>query len=67
MAAGMQAPIPPKRNRKEQGEYDEYLYTLRHLVGNTFLPLKRWRGIATRHAKQTAPFVAGIQIRCILL
>ena len=67
IAAGMQVVIPPKRNRKEQREYDEYLYTLRHLVENAFLHLKRWRGIATRYAKQTASFVAAIQIRCILL
>ena len=67
IAAGMQVVIPPKRNRKEQREYDEYLYTLRHLVENAFLHLKRWRGIATRYAKQTASFIAAIQFRCILL
>ena len=35
--------IPPKKNRKEQCEYDECLYELRHLVENCFLVLKRWR------------------------
>ena len=65
--AGMQVVIPPKRNRKEQREYDEYLYKLRHLVENTFLHLKRWRGIATRYAKNTDSFVAAVQIRCIAL
>jgi len=64
---GMQVVIPPKRNRKEQREYDEYLYKLRHLVENAFLHLKRWRGIATRYAKNTASFVAAVQIRCIFL
>ena len=67
IAAGMQVVIPPKRNRKQQREYDEYLYRLRYLVENAFLHLKRWRGIATRYAKHTASFVAAIQIRCILL
>ena len=67
MASGMQIVIPPKRNREHQREYDEYLYTLRHLVENAFLHLKRWRGIATRYAKHTASFVAAIQIRCIAL
>ena len=43
--------IPAKRNRKQQREYDRYLYRLRHLVENAFLHLKRWRGIATRYAK----------------
>ncbi|NLW79673.1 MAG: IS5 family transposase [Ruminococcaceae bacterium] len=67
ITAGMQVVIPPKRNRKEQREYDKYLYKIRHIVENTFLHLKRWRGITTRYAKTTASFVAAIQIRCIAL
>ena len=34
---------------------------------NTFLHLKRWRGIATRYAKRASSFLAVIQIRCIAL
>ena len=64
---GMSIVIPPKKNRKEQREYDEYLYKLRHLVENAFLHLKRWRGIATRYAKNTKSFLAAVQIRCIHL
>jgi transposase len=52
--AGMQVVIPPKKNRKEQRKYDKYLYRHRHLIENTFLHLKRWRGTATRYAKNTA-------------
>lgn len=48
IAAGMEAVLPPKRNRKKQRVYDRYLYRLRHLAENAFLRLKRWRGIATR-------------------
>jgi transposase len=48
---GMQAVIPPRKNRKIQREYDKEIYKLRHLVENAFLHLKRWRGIATRYAK----------------
>ena len=59
--------IPPKKNRKVQREYDEYLYRLRHLVENAFLALKRWRGIATRYAKNTASFLAAVQLRCIFI
>ena len=65
--AGMQVAIPAKRNRKEARSYDEYLYKLRHLVENAFLHLKRWRGIATRYAKNAASFLAAVQIRCIAL
>lgn len=64
---GTQAVIPPKKNRKKQREYDEYLYKLRHLVENAFLHLKRWRGIATRYAKNAASFLAAVHIRCIAI
>ena len=65
--AGMNIVIPAKRNRKQQREYDRYLYRLRHLVENAFLHLKRWRGIATRYAKTTTSFRAAVQIRCIAI
>lgn len=64
---GMQVVIPPKKNRKEFREYDKDLYKLRHLVENAFLHLKRWRGIATRYAKNTASFLAAVHIRCIAI
>jgi transposase len=64
---GMKPVIPPKKNRIIQREYDEDLYKLRHLVENAFLHLKRWRRIATRYAKNTASFLAAVQIRCIAL
>jgi len=65
--SGMEVVIPAKKNRKEQRDYDKYLYKLRHLVENAFLYLKRWRGVATRYAKNVSSFVAAVQIRCIAL
>lgn len=64
---GMTPVVPPKKNRIEQRDYDKELYKLRHLVENAFLHLKRWRGIATRYAKNTASFLAAVRIRCIAL
>ncbi|BBL35503.1 IS5 family transposase ISMasp6 [Nitrosomonas stercoris] len=64
---GMKVVIPPKKNRKTQRSYDKELYKLRHLVENAFLHLKRWRGIATKYAKNTSSFLAAVQIRCIAL
>ena len=64
---GMQAVIPPRKNRKEQREYDKYLYRQRHLVENAFLQLKQWRGVATRYAKRLSSFLAIVQIRCLVL
>ena len=65
--AGMEAVIPPRKNRKAQRNYDKYLYRLRHLVENAFMELKRWRGVATRYAKNTASFLAAVHIRCIAI
>ena len=65
--SGIEVVIPSKKNRKVQRDYDRYLYKLRHLVENAFLHLKRWRGIATRYAKNIASFVAAVQIRCIAI
>lgn len=62
---GMQVVIPPRKNRKNPREYDVDLYKLRHLIENAFLHLKRWRGIATRYAKNSASFLAAVHIQCI--
>jgi transposase len=64
---GMTPVIPPKRNRTIQREYDKELYKRRHLVENALLHLKRWRGIATRYAKNSASFLAAVHIRCLVL
>ena len=61
----MEPVIPPKKKRKQQRDYDKYLYKLRHLVENCFLSLKRWRGIAARYAKTSDAFIAAVHVRCI--
>ena len=61
----MEPVIPPRASRKEQRDYDKHLYKMRHLVENAFLRLKEWRGIATRYAKNTASYLAAVQIRCL--
>ena len=66
-AQSMSVVIPPRKNRKEQRSYDKHLYRQRHLVENAFLHLKRWRGIATRYAKNAASFLAAVHIRCLVL
>ena len=59
--------IPSRKSRKNPRYYDKYLYRLRHLIENAFLELKRWRGIATRYAKNTASFLAAVHIRCMAI
>lgn len=60
-SAGIQVVIPSKQNRKQPRDNDQYLYKLRHLVENAFQRLKQGRGIATRHAKRSASFLASAQ------
>lgn len=67
MEQDMAVVIPPKKNRIQPRSYDKHLYRLRHLVENAFLHLKQWRGIASRYAKNTASFLAAVQIRCLSL
>ena len=64
---GIEAVIPPKKNRIIQREVDDYIYKLRHLVENAFLKLKQWRGIATRYAKTTTAYVGAVTVRCLFL
>ena len=64
---GMKAVIPPRKNRTVQRDYDRHLYKQRHLVENTFLHIKQWRGIATRYAKRLSSFLAAVQIRCLVM
>ena len=66
-ALGRVAVIPPKKNRVVQRAYDEALYKLRHRVENAFLHLKRWRGIATRYAKNSKSFLAAVQNKRLAL
>ena len=55
-ANGIEAVIPPRKNRKRQRHYDKYLYRLRHVVENSIQQLKEWRGVATRYAKRASSF-----------
>jgi transposase len=64
---GIQIVIPPKKNRRKQREYDEFLYKYRHLVENAFLKLKRWRGVATRYAKTLSSFLGAVNLAAIVL
>ena len=57
---GIEAVIPPKRNRKEPREYDKELYKARHLIENFFAKLKQYRAIATRYDKLANTFLGGI-------
>ena len=60
--AGKEIVIPPKKNRKEQREYDQELYKARHLIENFFCRLKPYRAIATRYDKTARNFLSAIYL-----
>jgi transposase len=61
-AAGKTAVIPPKKNRKNQRDYDKELYKARHLIENFYCKLKQYRAIATRYDKTARNFLAAIHL-----
>ena len=46
-----EAVIPPRKNRKEQRDYDKHLYKERHLVECFFNKIKHYRRIFSRFEK----------------
>ena len=65
--AGVQAVIPPRKNRKDQREYDEEMYKARHLIENFFAKLKQFRGIATRYDKRATTFLSAVYMAAALI
>lgn len=59
---GITACIPPKRNRKEQIDYDKNLYKQRHKIENMFGRIKDWRRIAMRYDRCAHTFFSAICI-----
>lgn len=57
---GIEAVIPPKKNRLEQIDYDRDLYKSRHLIENFFAKLKQYRAIATRFDKRAHNFLGAV-------
>ena len=66
-AAGAEAIIPPRSNRKTPRPYDTHRYKARNLVERFFNQLKQFRRIATRYEKLTSHFAAMVTCRCIVL
>lgn len=65
--AGIEAVIPPKSNRTEQREYDEFLYKERALIENFFAKLKQYRAIATRYDKRAISFLGAIHLAAAVI
>jgi transposase len=66
-AQGKTAVIGPKRNRKQQRQYDEELYKARHLIENFFAKVKQYRAIATRYDKRGVNFLGAIYLAALVI
>jgi transposase len=65
--AGVQAVIPPKKNRKDQREYDEEPYKARHRIENFFATLKQLRGLSTRYDKRATTFLGAVYLAAAVI
>ena len=65
--AGKEIVIPPKKNRKEQQDYDKALYKARHLIENFFCRLKQYRAIATHYDKTARNFLAAVYLAATIV
>lgn len=64
---GINAVIPPKRNRRIQREYDKYLYKERHLIECFFCKIKEFRRVASRYEKLGQTFLTMVTIASCLI
>ena len=65
--AGIEACIPPKRNRIRTLYFNKQLYKVRHRIENMFARIKDWRRIATRYDRSPDNFMAAIKIAAIVI
>ena len=66
-AAGIEAVIPPKSNRRFPADFDRDPCKWRHLIENLFGKRKEFRGIATRYCKTDESFKAFISIAATVI
>lgn len=64
---GAAAVIPPKRNRKQQRNYDRELYKQRNRIERCFNKLKHFRRFATRYCKTIQAFRSFTALACAWL
>ena len=72
-AAGKEAVIPPRANRRRPAGYDKEKYKKRNKIERLFCRLKGYRAVATRYDKLATMFLGGvlaallaISLKCIV-
>ena len=64
---GVEAVIPPKKNRKETLDYDKELYKARHVVECFIGKLKHYRRLAMRFEKLDTAFLGFLHVACVMI
>lgn len=64
---GIGAVIPPKKNRKDQREYDTHTYKERNLVERFFNLIKQYRRVATRYDKLDRNYLGFVHLSAIMV
>ena len=66
-AAGAEAVIPPRSNRKEPRDYDKHRYKERNLVERFINRVKQCRRVATRYEKTARNYLAFWHLASIMI
>ena len=66
-ADGIKAVIPPRKNRKEQREYDKHLYKERHLVECFINKIKHYRRVFSRFEKLSKNYMGFLSFASALI
>ena len=66
-AAGVEAVIPAKANRRTPAPHDRVKYRWRNLIERLFNKLKNWRRVATRYDKTKESYLSFVALASIKL
>lgn len=67
IAAGVEAVIPAKANRRTPAPHDPVKYRWRDLIERLFNKLKNWRRVATRYDKTKESYLGFVALALIKL
>ena len=66
-AAGVEAVIPAKVNRRNPAPHDRAKYKWRNLIERLFNKLKNWRRVATRYDRCSTAFFSAIALAATVI
>ena len=64
---GVEAVIPPRKNRKVQYAYDKELYKLRNVIERAFGRMKDWKALSLRTYRCIDTFLSAACLAAIIL